>query len=111
MEEQCHEETLQLARLDSNEGEKMEWQFLLRAVLFWDFLNGDAYLVAQVPPGVHHAIRAFTQNHLVAILIGLMDVLMETQEMSFLVENLSKCSTAVDRATLERPHSIHCEHL
>lgn len=60
----------------------MKWQFLLRAVLFWDFLNGDAYLVAQVPPGVHHAIRAFTQNHLVTILIGLMDVLMEIQEMS-----------------------------
>lgn len=89
----------------------MKWQFLIRAVLFWDFLNGDAYLVAQVPPGVHHAIRAFTQNHLVAILIGLMDVLMEIQEMSFLVENLRKCSTAVELTTLERSHFIHCKHL
>lgn len=49
--------------------------FLVRAVFLRDFLDGDAYLVAQVPPSVHHAIRPFTQNHLVAVLIGLIDVL------------------------------------
>lgn len=53
----------------------VECCFLVRAVLLRDFLDGDAYLVAQVPPGVHHAVRPFTQNHLVAILIGLIDVL------------------------------------
>lgn len=86
-------------------------QFLIRAVLFWDFLNGDAYLVAQVPPGVHHAIRAFTQNHLITILIVLIDVLVEIQDMSFLVENLRKCSKTEEETTLERSHFIHCKHL
>lgn len=48
---------------------------LIRAVLLGDFLDGDAYLVAQVPPCIHDAIRSFTQNHLVPILIGLINVL------------------------------------
>lgn len=55
---------------------KKQWVcVLIRAVLLRDFLDGDADLVAQIPPSVHHAVRPFTQNHLVAVLIGLVDVL------------------------------------
>lgn len=49
--------------------------FFIRAVLLGDLLDGDAHLVAQVPPSIHHTICSFTQNHLVSILIGLIDVL------------------------------------
>lgn len=55
--------------------------FLIHVVLFRDFLDGDAYLVAQVPPRVHHAILAFTQNHVIAVLISLINVLLETKEL------------------------------
>lgn len=48
---------------------------LIRAVFLRDLLDGDADLVAQVPPGIHHSVRAFSQDHLVSILIGLVDVL------------------------------------
>lgn len=37
-----------------------ECWFLIRAVLLGDFLDGDAHLIAQVPPGVHHTVRPFT---------------------------------------------------
>lgn len=65
------------ARNNSEWGKKKkQWVcVLIRAVLLRDFLDGDADLVAQVPPSVHHAVRPFTQNHLVAVLIGLVDVL------------------------------------
>lgn len=54
---------------------KNNQKFFLRAVLLRDFLDGDAHLIAQVPPCVHHAVRPFTQNHLVAVLVGLVYVL------------------------------------
>ena len=49
----------------------------LRAVSLWYLLDGDAYLVAQVSPSVHHSVRAFTQNHLVSAGAGLVDELPE----------------------------------
>lgn len=55
--------------------QKKKQKFFLRAVLLRDFLDGDAHLIAQVPPCVHHAVRPFTQNHLVAVLVGLVYVL------------------------------------
>lgn len=87
MEEQSHEKCCSSSNLDSNEKKKQKQkknhQFLIRAVLFRDFLNGDAYLVAQVPASVHHAIRAFAQNRLSTVLVGLVNVLMEMEEMYF----------------------------
>lgn len=101
------------SNFDLNEGGKKQTktkhQFLIRAVLFRDFLNGDAYLVAQVPPSVHHAIRAFTQNHLITILIGLINVLMEMEEMCFLRENLRKYSKNEEYTTLEYSDFTHCK--
>lgn len=82
MEKQSHEKHCSSASLGPNEGKnKTKRKFLIRAVLFRDFLDGDAYLVAQVPPRVHHAIRAFTQNHVVTLLISLINVLLETEEI------------------------------
>lgn len=47
----------------------------LRAVLLGDLLDGDADLVTQVPPSIHHTIRPLPENHLIAVLIGLVNVL------------------------------------
>lgn len=103
-EKQSHEKRCSSPNFDSNEWKKKKHQFLIRAVLFRDFLNGDAYLVAQVPPGVHHAIGAFTQNHLITILIGLINILMEMEEMRLLRENLRKYSKNEEYTTLEYSH-------
>lgn len=56
--------------------------FPIRSVFLRDLLDGDAYLVAQVPPSIHHTVRPFTQNHLVTILIGLIDVLQHEKKMA-----------------------------
>lgn len=61
-------------------GGEIKSLLLIHAVLFRDFLDGDAYLVAQVPPRVHHAVRAFTQNHVVTVLISLVNILLEIEE-------------------------------
>lgn len=61
-------------------GEEIKHLLLIHAVLFRDFLDGDANLVAQVPPRVHHAICAFTQNHVVTLLISLVNILLETED-------------------------------
>lgn len=53
----------------------------IRAVFLWDFLDGDSHLIAQVPACVDHAVRSFAQNHLVAILVGLVDVLQRIKKL------------------------------
>lgn len=108
-EKQSHEKHCSSHNFHSNKEKKN--QFLIRAVLFRDFLNGDAYLVAQVSPGVHHAIRAFTQNHIITILIGLINELMEMEKMHFLRENLRKYSKNKEYTTLEYSHFTHCKHI
>ena len=55
--------------------------FSIRAVFLWDLLDGDADLVAQVPPSIHHAIGSFTQNYLVSVFAGLIDKLQVVREV------------------------------
>lgn len=55
----------------------MDRSDVLRAVLLRDLLDGDANLVAQVPPSVHHTIRPLPKNHFITVLIGLVNVLKE----------------------------------
>jgi len=51
----------------------------LRVVLLWDLLDGDPYLVTQVTASVDHPIGPLPQNHLLPILVGLIDVLRERE--------------------------------
>lgn len=53
------------------------------AVPLRDLLNGDAYLVAQVSPSIHHSIRAPPQHHPVPILIVVVLVLKHTRSSCY----------------------------